>query len=684
MSEPTVLELFAQESQRRILQGLDDVRGLLAKDQGAQRTILEEFLRTCRGVRGAASFHDLGTVSRLSQTLEQVLESLLDHQERLDGGAIDSLEQGMGRLQELFMDVAASNTILVDDVIDNLDGQLSAWSQPVPIPFDLQHYPQEVAEALLHQLQFYSLELHLTGSRTAKREFVSHLKEVVSVVGAIIDSVPRLGEDLDIGENFTGKTLHLLFATVLQPDLLVALTQLSAHQIQHLPVPEEMIVVHKSSSEDSVSTALIEASNRPSLDSDLFAEAQLGELEAKFREEALNALRDENRESGIEETATLPVETPSPEPSPEQNEEEEPFLLVGLEMAPSEVPLQPEEVVEPIRLVVDEADWDKWGESSSLPDPAQFPPDICVKELPVKEESSGRWRLLVGTALAAGVCALLYLNWPKAPPEKSQELLAALPTQSTSQTSVPVPSLSVAPQPDKAPEKMATPSSEPALAAATAATVVPVESFGKEGKVNTVPVESKLNASMSLNLAKRAAVSEKGDGAQSTEKEVTASPRPQPKPGLEPYTHTLTAIDRLRHAPFQKLVPPKGKPQNTILIDRHAEGGMVFSMVPLLGHMAKRPGEEFVLQTETIQELRVVFQIDLGEAYLFSFDDAGKLILPADFWDNFYRYSRRAITLSRVVRAGEKGLQIRDIVAVSADMINRHAGKNKSHDRNAH
>jgi hypothetical protein len=184
-------------------------------------------------------------------------------------------------------------------------------------------------------------------------------------------------------------------------------------------------------------------------------------------------------------------------------------------------------------------------------------------------------------------------------------------------------------------------------------------------------------ASKAVSAAVPAASPAEGVTERSAGQVPSGNARLHSKPGLEPYAQALAAIDRLRHAPFVKLVPPKGKSQDTVLFDRHAEGGIVFSVASLLGHTAKRPGEEFVLRPETIKELRMVFQIDLGEAYLYSFDASGQLLLPADFWNHFYRHSRRAVTLSRVVQMGSKGLQIRDIMAISAELINRHAGKKK-------
>ncbi|MBF0184937.1 hypothetical protein [Candidatus Magnetaquicoccus inordinatus] len=690
MSEPTILELFVQESQRRILQGLDDVRKLSTREPSARTPVLEAFLRTCRGIRGTAGFHDLDGVVRLSQALERLLEGLLEDQALLDTVTIASLERGMSRLQGLFGDVSASNEVRIDDVIGDIEEKLTAWSQPVPVSFDLRHYPREVAEALVQQLQFYRLEVPLAGTWSAKRDSFNHLKETVSTVGTIVDIVPKLGEDLEIGEQFVGKSLHLLLATVLQPDLLAALTQLSAHQVQHLPVPEEM-----------VGTGSVPA------EQDVFEEGRLGELEEKFRQEAILELQSGAVESD-EELRGIPVEEPlsATQPADGEEQEEEPFLLAGLEMVPtdesaqSEQPGVPEELIpeasqdlevpteEPIRLVLDSMEWDQLAETSSLPESAELLPDEWKEEPQANEEPVRRRRpwLVVGAAMAAGICVLLYLNWPKSPAEKVPEPAAPV-AQSTPPLSAPGPLSPVSPQAERLPEKTAT-KSDPTIAPDSVLQEPPAQKMEKQvssaldSKASkAIPDASKPASEELVSKAVSAALPAEGVAAHTAEKvSPSVSSRPRTKPGLEPYAQELVAIDRLRHAPYLKLVPPKGKSQNTILFDRHAEGGIVFSVASLLGHTAKRPGEEFVLQPDTIKDLRMVFQIDLGEAYLFSFDASGQLYLPADFWNNFYRYSRRAVTLSRVVKTGSKGLQIRDIMAISAELISRHAGKDKSTD----
>ncbi|MBF0155718.1 MAG: hypothetical protein HQL57_00845 [Magnetococcales bacterium] len=150
------------------------------------------------------------------------------------------------------------------------------------------------------------------------------------------------------------------------------------------------------------------------------------------------------------------------------------------------------------------------------------------------------------------------------------------------------------------------------------------------------------------------------------------SSRP-PRPELVSFAQWLRPMNRLQSLPYLQLTPAKGSPAGRLLYSPGANGDLRFSVARLMGHTASRPGDTFVLSPETMKELRVVFQVDPGEAYMFPVEANGDATIPRTFWDRFSVLSRKAVTLSRVVADDERGLHLRDLVAVSVKSVRMRA-----------
>ncbi|MBF0311489.1 MAG: hypothetical protein HQL56_18400 [Magnetococcales bacterium] len=158
-----------------------------------------------------------------------------------------------------------------------------------------------------------------------------------------------------------------------------------------------------------------------------------------------------------------------------------------------------------------------------------------------------------------------------------------------------------------------------------------------------------------------------GQPRQEVGKASSASSRMHPT--LAPFAKHFSAMDRLRDTPFEKISPPKGRSKGNLSFKRDQNGDLVFSLEGLLNHTASRRGETFTLSPKTISELRLIFQIDPNEAFMFEFDAAGRLTVPKAFWEPFARISRKAVSVSRVVRKVPDGLQVRDLLALTIPTI---------------
>ncbi|MBF0135261.1 MAG: hypothetical protein H7833_17590 [Magnetococcus sp. DMHC-1] len=141
--------------------------------------------------------------------------------------------------------------------------------------------------------------------------------------------------------------------------------------------------------------------------------------------------------------------------------------------------------------------------------------------------------------------------------------------------------------------------------------------------------------------------------------------------GMAPFSQWLKPMNRLVTSPYQTMTPGKGQSAGRFLYQLDEKGDLDFSVEQLMGSTASRPGDSFTLTAENLTELRVVFQVEPRQAYMFEVNANGHASVPKAFWQAFLRVSKRAISLSRVVGLDGGAVHLRDLEAVPADYIAR-------------
>lgn len=140
---------------------------------------------------------------------------------------------------------------------------------------------------------------------------------------------------------------------------------------------------------------------------------------------------------------------------------------------------------------------------------------------------------------------------------------------------------------------------------------------------------------------------------------------------LAAYAGYFKRIDRQRNAAYEKITPVPGTPRGSLTCVRDPHGEITFSIATLVNHIATRSDELFRMTPDTLSELGLVFQIAPGEAYVFVFDGSGVITVPRDFWDSFARISKKAVSLSRIVKNDAQGMQIRDLLSLTINAIHQ-------------
>ncbi|MBF0308782.1 MAG: Hpt domain-containing protein, partial [Magnetococcales bacterium] len=231
------LELFVEESRKRLGAIHADLRGPNTIDPETDPVPLDRMLRTVRGIRGSATFLDLSQIFLLSQLLEVLLSRLQDQTLSLGEESLSCLSAGLQKLDELLADVSLPRNI--DPEVETIQALLD--TPPPGRHFDLSRYPRAMAEAAHQGLFLYAIDIRLRGDPSAKKQQFDVVKDSLLVIGNLIDSLPDLPDNFELGNSFQGKQVLLLVSTVLQKDLLIGLTQLPDEQIKQLSIPAEAV-----------------------------------------------------------------------------------------------------------------------------------------------------------------------------------------------------------------------------------------------------------------------------------------------------------------------------------------------------------------------------------------------------------------------------------------------------------
>ncbi|MBF0308083.1 MAG: hypothetical protein HQL56_00955 [Magnetococcales bacterium] len=270
----------------------------------------------------------------------------------------------------------------------------------------------------------------------------------------------------------------------------------------------------------------------------------------------------------------------------------------------------------------------------------------------LRAKQQKRLLLLSGAGcLVIGLILGLWLFDP-GPAGKGQTLVAETPAPSsppTEATPPPPPSRAVA---GTTPPDAAPPADPVAPAAPTVAPDPPRTTTDTEPKLFVLQTETP--ATPEPTSAKPVAITPGGEPSLAF-------------PGA--FANRFSAMNRLLDSAYRTLTPPKNQPKGHLSFQRDPDGNVLFSMASLMHHTASRPGDAFTITPESISELRLIFQIDPNQAYMFEFDAEGRLTVPKAFWEPFARISRKAVTVSRVVGKGADGRHVRDLLAISIPSI---------------
>ncbi|MBF0191925.1 MAG: hypothetical protein HQL99_12425 [Magnetococcales bacterium] len=660
------LKLLVQESKKRLSTSLPEVQSLALADKEACSSILDYLLRTIRGIGGSAIFHDLTPVVLLSQSMETLINRMRERSVFVQPESIQVLVTSLKKLQHLLEDVTQYETISIDSELVAIQAILAVYSDPPQ--FDLRHHPQAVSQAVVQGLNFFSVNIPLDGDPAANRKKFHEVKDAIQVVGTLVATIPDLGQRFEWHDGIRVGLVRVLVSTVLQQDLLLGLTQLPADRIVLLPIPEEMKKIELVELSDP-------AEEEPETDAptepDDYEEGQLGDVEDRIRQSHLDEMKKQRQEQ----------EQKVAREAQEREEKQRQTQIQHLEIQRKRRRFQTMVGMSAGGVLVAAAVWLVLGRSTQPTPPASAtrPQVTTVAKVsdpgprpPVQAaESKSAIPAPVNPPVTTPV------NVPSAAPEPVRPPTEAHPSTTTAPAITPtvtptiISATAPTPQPAAAPQTGSGSQSSAPEAKPTSSTVAPRPETGTAPVASPLPESSPAKETVASAADSKAPSSQKSKPATEEQADRKAD---NDAPFQVRFAKHHTTINRLLQTPYLKIKPAKGTVQGGLTYARNKEGDVLFSIAPMMGHTASRPEEQFTIGPDSISEIRIVFQIERGAAYLFEFDRDGTVVVPAAFWDPFSKSSKKGVSISRVIKQAPEGVHLRDISAVSIAYIARTIG----------
>ncbi|NGZ29170.1 MAG: hybrid sensor histidine kinase/response regulator, partial [Magnetococcales bacterium] len=277
-----LLGMFVQEAMEHLETIEPDLLTLEEKGKETDSEIINRLFRGVHSIKGSAGFFGLGSITKLSHIMENLLGKVRERTMDPTPAVTDSLLAGLDKLKAMINDVSTSDSIdateevhVIERLLSGESGQAPAVAASAPAPspspppaaqpvekpaakvatpasedfsataqlFNLEEFPDALREAVQHGKHFFAVTMRLPADGDSRIQYYQQTKSMLATVGSVAGSYPALQSDRDLA-GLDENNLTLLFATVLEKDLLSALVQLPMEQIWDVAIPRELAKTH--------------------------------------------------------------------------------------------------------------------------------------------------------------------------------------------------------------------------------------------------------------------------------------------------------------------------------------------------------------------------------------------------------------------------------------------------------
>ena len=340
IEEDETLTMYVQESKEHLETIESDLLEIEQGGEAIDEDLVNKVFRAAHSIKGGGSFLGLDHIKELSHKIENVLDMVRNFQLVPSPGLVDTVLKAFDRLGELLDDVLSSNEMEIDDHVTALkeivthsmsEAEKSTMDQVTEVNIQAEGPCFKISQFDLNQARrggkdLYLLEIDLINDVQRQEKTPLDLISSLADVGVILDNLINIDVvgDLDSDEIATVLPMFVLYASVVEPDLLGTLLGLESSKVTLVPKGQEdshaKIVVSTEDSKDSKKPQAKRAKTKA-------VKVKASKAKVSGKKEAANIKASENKEA----EKKVAVKKPVPEKQPSQNSASPPKTLAKSE-----------------------------------------------------------------------------------------------------------------------------------------------------------------------------------------------------------------------------------------------------------------------------------------------------------------------------------------------------------------
>ncbi|MFP4416903.1 MAG: chemotaxis protein CheA [Chitinivibrionales bacterium] len=241
-----MLSELVTESREHLSHIEPDLLTLEQNPTEADGELINRIFRAVHSIKGGFGFFGIETITNLSHAMENILSRVREKELEVDSACIDALFMGIDKLRVLLDDIDNATDTDISQELQKLfpflsENERGRGKEKMQYSWEAvaRRHPDITRQAALDAVRdgrhLYEIDLDAVSDCIDQNQTPADYLDSWRRFGEILDIVPpveefnRIREDPDAAEKF-----HLLFATVLEPDLIETGISLDRANIHHI------------------------------------------------------------------------------------------------------------------------------------------------------------------------------------------------------------------------------------------------------------------------------------------------------------------------------------------------------------------------------------------------------------------------------------------------------------------
>lgn len=274
LNDEALLANFVEESQQHLQDIEPDLLELEKGGDNVDKEVVNRIFRSVHSIKGASGFFGLKNIGELSHAMENLMSLVREGKKSVTSELTDNLLEGLDTLRAMIDDVAASEEIDIKVIVEKIEKMLTqkpdqkekvivkekseSGEGKLERTFELD---EETINSLLSKGQYLysvtiSIHVDLRDKGKTPYDYINNMESFGRFIDTYLDiySITGLDDCLDNDIAFI-----FLFATVLEPDLVIAGLEVPKEQIKAIDLEfYRKIIEEKGSDDKKVKLSILE------------------------------------------------------------------------------------------------------------------------------------------------------------------------------------------------------------------------------------------------------------------------------------------------------------------------------------------------------------------------------------------------------------------------------------------